>query len=72
MFNLTSYKLPFIYRMLKISLSLGNEKPDLIQYDNSISQQKQLIAGTLESADSSILAVRRHFKEVVEEKIRIL
>ena len=29
-------------------------------------------AGSLESANSSILAVRRHFKEVVGKKIRIL
>ena len=31
-----------------------------------------IIAGSLESANSSILAARRHFKEVVGEKIRIL
>ena len=31
-----------------------------------------LIAGSLESANSSILAARRHFKEVVGKKIRIL
>ena len=30
------------------------------------------IAGSLESANSSILAARRHFKEVVGKKIRIL
>ena len=29
-------------------------------------------AGSLESANSSILAARRHFKEVVGKKIRIL
>ena len=33
---------------------------------------KILIAGSLESANSSILAARRHFKEVVGKKIRIL
>ena len=31
-----------------------------------------IFAGSLESANSSILAARRHFKEVVGEKIRIL
>ena len=31
-----------------------------------------IIAGSLESANSSILAARRHFKEVVGKKIRIL
>ena len=31
-----------------------------------------IFAGSLESANSSILASRRHFKEVVGEKIRIL
>ena len=31
-----------------------------------------VFAGSLESANSSILAARRHFKEVVGEKIRIL
>ena len=31
-----------------------------------------LVAGSLESANSSILAARRHFKEVVGKKIRIL
>ena len=31
-----------------------------------------LIAGSLESANSSILAACRHFKEVVGKKIRIL
>ena len=31
-----------------------------------------LFAGSLESANSSILAARRHFKEVVGKKIRIL
>ena len=30
------------------------------------------IADSLESANSSILAARRHFKEVVGKKIRIL
>ena len=37
-----------------------------------ISLSVQIIAGSLESANSSILAARRHFKEVVGEKIRIL
>ena len=32
----------------------------------------KFIAGSLESANSSILAARRHFKEVVGKKIRIL
>ena len=32
----------------------------------------RVIAGSLESANSSILAARRHFKEVVGKKIRIL
>ena len=32
----------------------------------------RLIAGSLESANSSIQAARRHFKEVVGKKIRIL
>ena len=37
------------------------------------SKKKSLIiAGSLESANSSILAARRHFKEVVGKKIRIL
>ena len=31
-----------------------------------------IFADSLESANSSILAARRHFKEVVGEKIRIL
>ena len=31
-----------------------------------------IFAGSLESANSSILAARRHFKEVVGKKIRIL
>ena len=31
-----------------------------------------IVAGSLESANSSILAARRHFKEVVGKKIRIL
>ena len=31
-----------------------------------------VIAGSLESANWSILAARRHFKEVVGKKIRIL
>ena len=35
-------------------------------------QEFYVIAGSLESANSSILAVRRHFKEVVGKKIRIL
>ena len=34
--------------------------------------QLDVIAGSLESANSSILAARRHFKEVVGKKIRIL
>ena len=33
---------------------------------------KFIIAGSLESANSSILAACRHFKEVVGKKIRIL
>ena len=33
---------------------------------------KKVIASSLESANSSILAARRFFKEVVGEKIRIL
>ena len=33
---------------------------------------KIVIADSLESANSSILAARRHFKEVVGKKIRIL
>ena len=32
----------------------------------------EIFAGSLESANSSILAARRHFKEVVGKKIRIL
>ena len=34
--------------------------------------EQLVIAGSLESANSSILAARRHFKEVVGKKIRIL
>ena len=34
--------------------------------------QHCFFAGSLESANSSILAARRHFKEVVGKKIRIL
>ena len=41
------------------------EDPDLLVIN-------VLIAGSLESANSSILAARRHFKEVVGKKIRIL
>ena len=37
-----------------------------------MSYTNNIIAGSLESANSSILAARRHFKEVVGKKIRIL
>ena len=37
-----------------------------------LNMQLHLIAGSLESANSSILAPRRLFKEVVGEKMRIL
>ena len=41
-------------------------------YNNSDSLIVAIIAGSLESANSSILAARRFFKEVVGKKIRIL
>ena len=44
----------------------------VIRYLKSIFVRIYLFAGSLESANSSILAVRRHFKEVVGKKIRIL
>ena len=54
--------------------------PPLIKFEldsdlkiiNSKSLGCNIFAGSLESANSSILAARRHFKEVVGEKIRIL
>ena len=36
------------------------------------SKTRSIFADSLESANSSILAARRHFKEVVGKKIRIL
>ena len=38
----------------------------------SLAQESAIIAGSLESADSSILAARRLFKDFGGEKIRIL
>ena len=38
----------------------------------SLDQVPFIIAGSLESANLAILAARRHFKEVVGKKIRIL
>ena len=48
------------------------ETKSIISKSFQLSQVIQVIAGSLESANSSILAARRHFKEVVGKKIRIL
>ena len=49
---------------------------DKLTFENKITSKISyfvtLVAGSLESANSSILAARRHFKEVVGKKIRIL
>ena len=44
----------------------------LVIYSNCQQRKPKLIAGSLESANWSILAARRFFKEVVGKKIRIL
>ena len=51
-------------------LNITHASTSLVKY--SISRLRDFVAGSLESANSSILAARRHFKEVVGKKIRIL
>ena len=57
-----------LYRWFKCKLK--PPKKQVHRFDNV--KVNYIFAGSLESANSSILAARRFFKEVVRKKIRIV
>ena len=56
------------WKLMHTNITLMYANP----FHTSENMSLMIFAGSLESANSSILAARRHFKEVVGKKIRIL
>ena len=69
-----SHKARFVVKRISKLWSLFHQFQLFYVVDNlpTSLELSLIIAGSLESANSSILAARRHFKEVVGKKIRIL